>query len=91
MTTLYRIGEKGTDQVTEQVKNLVLGIGNERLLAKEIMQRMGLTHREHFRADILLPALKVGLIERTMPQSPNSPQQRYYLTDKGKSMLATCT
>jgi ATP-dependent DNA helicase RecG len=36
----------------------------------------------------LEPALKSELIERTQPDSPRSPTQKYRLTEKGKLLLA---
>ncbi|WP_413817495.1 Fic family protein [Pseudomonas sp. P9_31] len=37
-----------------------------------------------FRANYLKPALAANLIEMTNPDSPNSPAQRYRLTELGK-------
>jgi ATP-dependent DNA helicase RecG len=42
---------------------------------------------EHFRKAYLAPALKVGLIEMTIPDAPNSRLQRYRLTEKGRKQL----
>ncbi len=39
-----------------------------------------------FRQNYLTPALEHGLIERTDPDSPRSPRQRYRLTAKGDAM-----
>jgi hypothetical protein len=41
------------------------------------MASMGLTHRPTFRKNYLNPALEGGWIERTLPDKPNSPQQKY--------------
>jgi len=51
------------------------------------MQAMGLNHRPTFLYDYLQPALSIGLIEMTQPDSPKSPTQKYRLTEKGKSVL----
>jgi hypothetical protein len=50
------------------------------------MERLGLRHRPTFRKNHLNPALALGLIEMSHPESPRSPVQRYRLTVKGMSM-----
>ena len=49
-----------------------------------IMDRLGLRNEEHFRKVYLLPALELGLIERTIPDKPRSSKQKYRLTDQGR-------
>jgi ATP-dependent DNA helicase RecG len=48
---------------------------------------LGLKHDEHFRISYLLPALKIGLIEMTVPDKPNSRFQRYRISKIGKDYL----
>ena len=76
---LQEIGttDQVADQVADQVKSLVACIGSETLSATAIMQRLKLSHRATFRANYLNPALAAGLIERTIPDKPNSRNQRY--------------
>ncbi|WP_243136752.1 Fic family protein [Acetobacterium paludosum] len=76
---LQEIGttDQVTDQVSDQVKSLIACIGNETLSATELMQRLNLSHRATFRANYLNPALKAALIERTIPDKPNSSKQKY--------------
>jgi hypothetical protein len=50
----------------------------------DLMQTLGLSHRPTFRNNYLNPALEGGWIERTQPDSPRSPTQRYRLTGKGR-------
>lgn len=79
--------EQVIKHVSEQVLKMIQIIKFEQLLAKEIMQKMGLSQREHFRSDILNPALDKGLVVRTMPDSLRSPKQKYYLTDLGVAVM----
>jgi Fic family protein len=65
------------EQVTEQVKRLVKALGKETFSAKEVMSKLGLKHRQSFRNLYLNPALKLGLIEMTVPGKPNSSKQKY--------------
>ncbi len=44
--------------------------------------------REHFRKTYLEPLLAAGWIERTIPDKPQSPKQRYYLTGEGKKHIS---
>jgi len=41
------------------------------------MGMLGLSHRANFRKNYLTPALEAGLIERTIPEKPNSRLQKY--------------
>lgn len=75
-------------QVTEQVKRLLLMLGDETLTGKEVMLKLGLSHRPTFLYTYLHPALKNALIEMTIPDKPNSRLQKYRLTAKGETLLA---
>ena len=46
------------------------------------MQFVGLTHRATFQKNYLNPAIEAGLIERTIPDKPKSPKQKYRKTSK---------
>ncbi|VGO12646.1 Adenosine monophosphate-protein transferase SoFic [Pontiella desulfatans] len=75
------------DQVSDQVKRLLDAVGGGRLSASELMERLGLSHRPTFRKNYLKPALEGGLVAMTLPDSPRSPTQKYFLTSKGKRLL----
>ena len=66
-----------SNQVSDQVNILLNCMGNEVLSATQLMQRLGLSHRPTFRKNYLNPALKNGLIEMTIPDKPNSKNQKY--------------
>lgn len=76
-----------TDQVTDQVATLILAMSSGELNSSELMQALGLIHRATFRENYLNPALTGGWVERTQPDSPRSPTQRYRLTHKGRQWL----
>lgn len=71
-----------TAQATAQVKSLIT-ILSKPMNRQEIQERLNLSHREHFRLNYLNPALELGLIEMTIPNKPNSPLQKYKLTESG--------
>ena len=94
VTTIRRPGAPGrrasdsvSDQVTDQVKRLILALGREELSLVIIRDRLGLKHRGSFRKNYLLPALEKGLIEPTIPEKPTSRKQKYRLTDEGREIL----
>ena len=83
MDTLQNTTVVGNDDVEEQrdplVDKLREAIGNDVLSASEIMKRLGLSHRPTFRQNYLNPALSNGIVEMTIPDKPNSRNQKYRL------------
>lgn len=75
------------DQVTDQVGALIIAIGVGEYSSADLMKALGLSHRPTFRANYINPALNGGFIERTHPESPRSPAQRYRLTSRGQTWL----
>jgi ATP-dependent DNA helicase RecG len=66
-------------------------MSTEVISANEIMTFLNLSHKHTFRQNYLSPALKLRLVEMTLPEKPNSRFQKYKLTDIGiqlKKMLA---
>jgi ATP-dependent DNA helicase RecG len=53
----------------------------------ELQAAADITHREHFRKTYLEPLLAAGWLERTIPDKPTSPNQKYRLTAKGRAWL----
>ncbi len=54
---------------------------------KEIMAELEMKSRPMFLNNYLTPAIKAGLVKMTQPDSPNSPTQRYVLTEEGRKLL----
>jgi len=75
------------DHVTDQVALLIEAIGTDELGSADLLKALGLSHRPTFRENYLNPALQGDWIERTQPDSPRSPTQRYRLTTKGRHWL----
>lgn len=65
------------DQVSDQVKALLKCLRTKPMSALECMRELGLSHRPTFRKNYLHPALAAGLIERTLPDQPQSRLQKY--------------
>ena len=81
ITVVGSSSDQDSDQVNDQdetcVKRLLAILGEDTLSAVEIMERLGLSHRPTFRKNYLIPALEKLFIERTIPDKPNSKNQRY--------------
>ena len=75
-----------TPQVTPVVARL-LPVCRTPKSRKALQEELGLRDDEHFRKAYLLPALESGLLERTIPDKPQSRKQRYVLTAKGHEWL----
>ena len=72
------------DQVSDQVRRLLEALGQGEKSAAELMDNLGLRHAPTFRKNYLSPALEAALVERTRPDAPRSPLQRYRLTGAGR-------
>ena len=84
----------GTNQVTNQESNQVSGAETgtrevkilefckEPKTRAEIQEYVGINNRGHFRTAILDPLLKNGKLLRTIPDKPNSKNQKYITAKK---------
>ena len=64
------------DRLNNPIRLLLDVLGDKTLSASEIMAGIGISHRPTFRKKYLHPALDQGLIERTVPDKPNSRYQK---------------
>ncbi len=61
--------------------------GGQQYSCKELMEKTGEKNRKSFAKDFLTPALDNGFVEKT-ETNPNSPKQKYRLTDAGRVHVA---
>lgn len=85
--------DKVLDELLEQVKSVDVDYSayTKKLVdvmkydvaytAKELMELLDLKSRSSFRENYLIPAIKGGFVEMTLPDKPNSRNQRYILTN----------
>lgn len=82
-TVTDQASEHDSDQVgvqdSDQVKRLVALMGKDEYTLAELMSLLGLSHRATFQKNYLNPAIEAELIERTIPDKPKSPKQKYRL------------
>jgi ATP-dependent DNA helicase RecG len=71
-------------QVEAELYQLLQIMGESSHTRTELMEQMGLSDRKNFRNRYLQPLLEQGLIQMTIPDKPNSRNQKYRLTPKGK-------
>ena len=70
---------------SKQVARLLVRMKGE-MTVLEMMAALKLGGRRNFLERYLTPAIDAGWVERTEPDSPHSPTQRYRLTAKGKGV-----
>lgn len=71
--------EQDNAQVTDQVDRAekIIEFCVQPKSREEIQSFVGIAHREHFRAKILKPLLDSGRLKMTIPDKPNSRNQKY--------------
>lgn len=78
LDTISQQAAESTDALTEYVKRLLSIMDYDvPYPASELMKRLGLKSRETFRKHYLHPAMELHLVEMTIPDKPNSRNQRY--------------
>ena len=84
-----RVTGEVTREVTREVAGEVrlLQVMSGEMTRKRLQEALGLKHEDHFREAYLIPALRSGLIEMTIPDRPRSSKQRYRLTAAGSEYL----
>jgi len=83
---MVQVNTQVNTQVSTQVENLLLKFNEGSISVDEIQKLFGLKERRTFARNYIQPALKLGLIEMTIPDKPNSRLQKYRLTEKGKEL-----
>ena len=83
--TFPRSAANGTPHITPHVERLISVLRGD-MSRSEIMQKMEMADRRHFRSTYLQPGLDAGLVEMTVPDSPRSRSQRYRLTAIGRQV-----
>lgn len=96
--TPERVPEQVPEQVqnqlftnNENIKRLVMAIGEHQMSLKEAMTAVGLRHRMNFIEYSLTPAMTDGFLRMLYPNSPHHPRQKYLLTVKGLALYNELT
>lgn len=74
-----------SDHASVQVKKLISVLAGEKGRS-ELHELLSIKNRDYFRTNYLVPAINKGYIEPTIPDKPNSQNQKYRLTAKGLAL-----
>lgn len=77
-----RASDRASDHASVQVIKLVSVLVGE-MGRLELQELLSIKNRDYFRKDYLNPAINNGYIELTIPNKPNSQNQKYRITKKG--------
>ena len=78
-----------TDSLLSKIGAVIAALIQENGSISELMEHAGEKNKNRFRQNVLNPLVITGLIELTIPDIPNSPKQKYALTEKGKALIQT--
>ena len=81
-------------------KGLSKGLSNEQIglffeslmkpvAASKLRDILGYTNATKFKNSYIVPLMEQGLVVMSQPDKPNSPTQKYYLTEKGKRVIGS--
>ena len=81
-------------------KGLSKGLSNEQIglffeslmkpvAASKLRAILGYTNATKFKNSYIVPLMEQGLVVMSQPDKPNSPTQKYYLTEKGKQVIGS--
>lgn len=66
---------------------VMIQLHSQQCSISELMNVIGEKNKNRFRQFVLRPLMDIGLVESTIKDIPNSPKQRYDLTEKGKNLI----
>lgn len=89
-TSTEQVQVGGNQFITEKenIKRLILIVGEQKMSVKEMMEATGLKDRKNFLEYTLTPAINEGWVRMLYPDSPRHPRQKYLLTIKGKGLYS---
>ena len=77
------------DPLLTKISAVIAALSQQSCSISDLMEQTGEKNKNRFRQNELRPLLDAGLIELTIPDNPNSPKQKYALTEKGKGLFKT--
>ena len=71
----------------EEVEKLIVALQHPMFL-NDLKELYGWNNASKFKEKYINPLIAEGLVDMTVPNKPTSPNQKYYLTEKGKGLLS---
>ena len=81
--------QKGTNLIHKKIRYIIaiLSLTGEPLALDDIMMAVGYANKKTFRDNYIKPLEQLQWIEKTNPENPTAPDQKYKLTLSGKMFL----
>ena len=80
-------GEELIHTDNNNIKRIVMALGNNQMSIKDMLKAVGLKDRMNFIEYSLTPAIAQGYVCMLYPDKPRHPRQKYLLTEKGNALL----
>ena len=80
-------GEELIHTDNNNIKRIVMALGNNQMSIKDMLKAVGLKDRMNFIEYSLTPAIAQGYVSMLYPDKPRHPRQKYLLTEKGNALL----
>ena len=77
------VSDNGSELRLSRAVRMLLDVLEGEMSRAQLMKAIGIKDRVTFTDYYLSPAVRLGLVEMTQPDSPRSPTQKYRLTEKG--------
>ena len=79
--------------LSQQSKSLIISLKEGEMSVSELQLIVNCSPQSKrlFIKQFIVPPLEAGIIERTHPENPHHPQQKYFLTELGKAVLELLT
>ena len=84
-----QVGGQASGQASGQVKTLIDIILDGVYTISEIQLKLNIKSRRYVREKFIIPAIEQGYLLRLFPDKPNSPKQKYYLSEEGLKLVKT--
>ena len=87
VTSLSQVCHKLEGGRLNNAAKVLIALFDAPLSLRALMESVGESNRGRMKENVLVPLSDAGMIELTIPATPNSPKQQYALTEKGKKLF----